>query len=91
MFVAVRKSRQFGTANSSEHRRTSADSALVGEHLGEHVGRGLPCFTPFPGPLLPHGLKGFTRDDSSLIKFASTVSTFDQMPIVSDVVDFLNT
>ena len=91
MFVAVRKSRQFGTANSSEHRRTSADSALVGEHPGEHVGRSAALFYPFPEPLLLHGLEGFARGDSSLIKFASTVSTFDQMPIVSDVVDFLNT
>ena len=75
MFVAVRKSRQFGTANSGELRRTSADSALVGEHPGEHVGRSPALFYPFPGPLLPHGLKGFTRDDSSVTKFVSAQNT----------------
>ena len=88
MFVAVRKSRQFGTVNSGELRRTSADSALVGEHPGEHVGRSPALFYPFPGALFPHGPKGFTRDDSSVAKFVSTVSTYDLIPAVSDVLNF---
>ena len=76
------------SANTGEHRRTSADSALVGEHPGEHVGRSPALFYPFSGPLLPHGLTGFTQDDSSVTKFVSTVSTYDLIPAASDVLNF---
>ena len=44
LFVGVRSCSEIalnsGTSNISEHRRTSADSVQVGEHQGEHPGRG---------------------------------------------------
>jgi hypothetical protein len=88
VFVAVRKSPQLRGANITEHRRTPADSVQVGAHLGEDSGRSPALFYPFSGPLLPQGLKGFTRDDSSVTKFVSTVSTYDLIPAVSDVLNF---
>jgi len=36
LFAGVRFSSVLGGANACEHRRTSAESAQVGEHLGEH-------------------------------------------------------
>ena len=85
--MSVRSCSEIALVQGCEHMRTSADSALVGELVGEHIGRGLPCY-PFPGPLLPHEPKGFTRDDSSVAKFVSTVITYDLIPAVSDVLDF---
>ena len=37
LFAGVRFSSVFWDANAYEHRRTSAESAQVGEHLGVHV------------------------------------------------------
>ena len=62
----------------------------MGEHPREHVGRSPALLYPFSGPLLPHGLTGFTQDDSSVTKFVSTVSTYDLIPAVSDILEFLN-
>lgn len=37
MFAGVRFSGVFRDANTYEHKRTSAEIAQVGEHLGEHI------------------------------------------------------
>jgi hypothetical protein len=44
LFAGVRFSSVFRCANAYEHRRTSAESAPLGEHLGEHAFCALLCF-----------------------------------------------
>jgi len=56
MFAGVRFSSVFEGANTYEHRRTSANSAQVGEHLGEQVPKSFLVTTnPDVNPVTPAG------------------------------------
>ena len=91
--MSVRGCSEITLVQGFEQQRTQANISgwrSSGGTSGGTCWSGPALFYPFPGPLLPHGLTGFTQDDSSVTKFVSTVSTYDLIPAVSDILEFLN-